>query len=124
MQTAQSYALFILLTGFPGEGRLLKNKLPTNGIMTSFGLPEPRRCRKGDFGGASRAVPPYSSLDSSRMVAQGTDLRGRFADTLLVATCHREAIDEGRTSLYARSGTFHGADLGGVLVVGGKIGLR
>jgi hypothetical protein len=58
------------------------------------------------------------------MVAQGTDLRGRFADTLLVATCHREAIDEGRTSLYARSGTFHGADLGDVLVVGGKIGFR
>jgi hypothetical protein len=36
MQTAQSYALFILLTGFPGEGRLLKNKLPTNGIIGNY----------------------------------------------------------------------------------------
>jgi hypothetical protein len=42
---------------------------------------------------------------------------------LVVAACHREAIDEGRTSLYVRSGTFHGADLGGLPVAGGKIGL-
>ena len=43
---------------------------------------------------------------------------------LLVAACDLEAIDEGRTTLYIRRATFHGADLGGIPIAGGKIGLR
>jgi hypothetical protein len=59
MQTAQSYALFILLTGFPGEGRLLKNKLPTNGIMTSFGLPDPDVAEKATL---EELAEPYRPI--------------------------------------------------------------
>ena len=40
-----------------------------------------------------------------------------------MAACHQETIDEDRTSLHIRRGSFDGADLGGVPIAGGKIGL-
>ena len=40
---------------------------------------------------------------------------------LLVAVCQREALNEGRGSLHARSGTLHGGDFGGLPIAGGKV---